>query len=400
VTAPHTDLYWDPFEPALRDDPYPVWRRLRDEAPLWHNERYDFWVLSRFADVEAAHRDAATFSSSHGITLDRMSPTPVDSGMIIANDPPRHTSLRALVSRAFTPRRIEALEPRIRTLCRDLLTAQKGKESFDYVEDFGAVVPPTVISMLLGIPESDQDHLRHTVDQLFHIEPEVGQANDTVMHAAIEIQAYLSELLDERRIRPRDDMFSALAQAEISDDQGDRPLTQSEAIDFGIMLFTAGTETVARLLGWTGLVLADHPDQRTKLVLDYTLIPAAIEELLRYEAPSPVQGRFTTRDVQLHDRTLPNGSKIALLTGSAARDERKYPNPDQFDITRRSDLHLAFGYGIHFCLGAALARLEGRIALEETLTAYPKWTVDRNRAEMLYTHTVRGYKRLPIDTSS
>jgi len=251
--------------------------------------------------------------------------------------------------------------------------------------------------MLLGIPEADQGRLRRTVDQLFHIEPGVGQANDTVMGAAIEIHGSLSDLLDERRLRPRDDLLAALTQAEVTDEQGDRPLTQSEAIDFAIMLFTAGTETVARLIGWVGLVLADHPDQRARLADNHTLIPGAIEELLRFEAPSPVQGRFATRDVTLHGATIPGGSKVALLTGSAGRDERKYVNPDVFDIRRRVDLNLAFGYGIHFCLGAALARLEGRIALEETLAAYPEWTVDRDRAEMLYTHTVRGYKHLPID---
>ena len=401
MTTPGADtLYWDPFEPALRDDPYPLWRRLRDEAPLWHNEQHDFWVLSRFADVEAAHRDVATFSSAHGITLDRMAPEPVDSGMIIFNDPPRHTLLRALVSRAFTPRRIAVLEERIRMLCRDLLEAQRDKEEFDYVQDFGAIVPPTVISMLLGIPDADQEHLRHRVDDLFHLEEGAGPVNDTVLHAAIEVHEYLSGLLDERRRHPADDMLSSLTQAEISDDGRSRPLSHEEAVEFAILLFTAGTETVARLLGWAGLVLGDFPDQRSELVADNGLIPGAVEELLRYEAPSPVQGRFTTGDVELHGEILPGGSKVALLTGSAGRDERKYTAPDRFDIRRRIDHHLGFGHGIHFCLGATLARVEGRIALEETLAVFPHWEVDRDDAELLYTHTVRGYKRLPVRVDS
>jgi cytochrome P450 len=253
TSSPADALYWDPFEPELRDDPYPLWRRLRDEAPVWHNERHDFWVLSRFADVEAAHRDVATYSSAHGILIDRMTAAPVESGMIIVNDPPRHTVLRALVSRAFTPRRIAILEERIRTLCRDLLEAQRGNNEFDYVQDFGAIVPPTVISMLLGIPDVDQETLRHQVDQLFHIED--GPVNDTAIHAAIELHEYLSRLLDERRLHPGDDMLSSLTQAEITDGGHPRPLSQDEAIEFAILLFTAGTETVARLLGWTGFVL-------------------------------------------------------------------------------------------------------------------------------------------------
>ncbi|HEY3723314.1 MAG TPA: cytochrome P450 [Acidimicrobiia bacterium] len=394
TSSPADALYWDPFEPELRDDPYPLWRRLRDEAPVWHNERHDFWVLSRFADVEAAHRDVATYSSAHGILIDRMTAAPVESGMIIVNDPPRHTVLRALVSRAFTPRRIAILEERIRTLCRDLLEAQRGNNEFDYVQDFGAIVPPTVISMLLGIPDVDQETLRHQVDQLFHIED--GPVNDTAIHAAIELHEYLSRLLDERRLHPGDDMLSSLTQAEITDGGHPRPLSQDEAIEFAILLFTAGTETVARLLGWTGFVLAAHPHQRAEMVADPSLIPGAIEELLRYEAPSPVQGRFTTRDVDLYGQTIPGGSTVALLTGSAGRDDRKYEAPDRFDIRRRIELHLGFGYGIHFCLGATLARVEGRIALEETLAVFPEWEVDRANAELLYTHTVRGYKRLPI----
>jgi cytochrome P450 len=210
------------------------------------------------------------------------------------------------------------------------------------------------------------------------------------------VHGYLSGLLDERRRHPGEDMLSSLTQAEITDGGRPRPLSHDEAIEFAILLFTAGTETVARLLGWTGFVLAAHPDQRSEMVADPGLIPGAIEELLRYEAPSPVQGRFTTRAVDLYGQTIPGGSKVALLTGSAGRDDRKYEAPDRFDIRRRIDLHLGFGYGIHFCLGATLARVEGRIALEETLAVFPEWEVDRDNAELLYTHTVRGYKRLPV----
>lgn len=191
-------------------------------------------------------------------------------------------------------------------------------------------------------------------------------------------------------------MLTALVQAEIDDDGTPRRLSAEEAVDFGMILFVAGTETVARLIGWAGSVLDDHPDQRAELAADPSLIPNAVEELLRFEAPSPVNARRTTADVALHGETMPAGSKVVLLTGSAVRDERQYPDADRFDIHRKVELHLAFGYGIHFCLGAALARMEGRIALEETLRRFPRWTIDRDRAVPLYTSTVRGYQNLPM----
>jgi len=394
--AAAADLYWDPFDPTLRDDPYPLWRRLRDEAPLWWNSRFDFWVLSRFDDIEVAHKDTETYSSAHGTTIEMMTPEPMDTGLIIAIDPPRHTALRSLVSRAFTTRRVAGLEEHIRAVCGELLDAQVGAGSFDYVQDFGAIVPPTVISRLLGVPASDQEEMRHLIDGVFHIEDGVGMINETSFRAMAALHQYLDGQLQERREHPRDDMFSALVEAEINEGGERRRLTQSEAIDFGNILFIAGTETVARLIGWTGLVLDDNPDQRAELASDFSLIPNTVEELLRFEPPSPVQARRTTRDVELYDTLIPAKSKVVLLTGSAGRDEREYPDPDRFDIHRRMDHHLSFGYGIHFCLGAALARMEGRIALEETLKRFPSWTVDRDHAVPLYTSTVRGYLNLPV----
>jgi cytochrome P450 len=389
-------LYWDPYDPALRVDPYPVWRRLRDEAPLYRNEQLDFWVLSRFVDVEAAHRDHQTYSSAYGTTLEIMTPEPMNGGMIISNDPPRHTLLRSLVSRAFTTRRVAALEGFIRAFCVERLDEQLDVASFDYVQDFGALLPPAVISHLLGIPDGDREHLRHTVDGIFHIEPGVGMINETSISSGRAVRSYLAEQLADRRAHPREDMLTALAEAEIDAPDGARQLTTDEAVDFGMILFVAGTETVARLIGWAGSVLDEHPDQRAELAADHSLIPNSIEELLRYEPPSPVNTRRTTRDVTLHGETMPAGSNVVLLGGSAVRDERQYPEPDRFDIHRKVDLHLAFGYGIHFCLGAALARMEGRIAVEETLRRFPAWSIDRQRAVPLYTSTVRGYQNLPM----
>ncbi len=394
------DLYWDPLDAALRENPYPTWRRLRDEAPVWWNERHDFWVLSRFRDVEAAHKDVATFSSSHGTVVELMTPEPVPTGQMIFLDPPDHTRLRTLVSRAFTPRRIAVIEARVRSICAELLDAQAGHASFDYVQDFGAIVPPSVISSLLGVPRADREALRHSVDEIFHVEDGVSFANEVSLRAQAAVHGYLAGQLRDRRDNPRDDLLSALAHAEVTGDDGTKHgLSLEDATDFAVMLFIAGTETVARLLGWACAVLADHPDQRAELVADPALIPNAVEELLRYEAPSPVQARWCNRDAVFHGRTIPGGSKVVLLTGSAGRDERQYADPDRFDIRRSFDHHVSFGYGIHFCIGAALARMEGRVAIEETLRRHPTWDIDHDNAALLYTSTVRGYERLPISVS-
>jgi cytochrome P450 len=384
-----SDIYWDPFDPALRDDPYPLWKRLRDEAPAYRNDKHGFWVLSRYADVEAAHKDHGTFSSAHMTTIEMMTPEPnTDTGMFIGLDPPVHTDYRGLVSRAFTPRAIRGIEDDIRTVAARLLDARVGSGGFDYVQDFAAILPPTVISMFLGVPESDQEWLRHQVDDIFHIEPDVGMINPISMGAMGNVHGYVLAQVEERRRTPRQDLFTVLAEADFP-----RP---DVAAEFGIMLFAAGSETVARLLGWACTVLAEHPDQRDALRADEGLIPNAVEELLRFEPPSPVQARWTTRPVEVHGETIPVDSKVVLLTGAATRDERQYPDPDRFDIRRDFSQHVSLGLGIHFCLGAALARMEGRIGIEETLRRFPEWEVDHDGARLLYTSTVRGYDRLPI----
>ena len=305
-----SELYWDPITPELRDDPYPLWKRLRDEAPVYYNERFDFYGLSRFHDVEASNKDHDTFSSNHGTTLETMSPNPVETGMIIWLDPPKHTMLRKLVARAFTPRRIGGIEDRIREVCARLLDPHAGGGRFDYVQDFSAVLPPTVIASLLGVPEGEHDELRHLVDDVFHIEEGVGMANETSMNALTALGARLAGNFADRRTNPRDDVFTDLVEAEVTDEDGEtRRLTDAELADFGILLFSAGTETVARHLGWAAWVLDDYPDQRAELAQDFSLIPNAVEELLRYEPPSPVNARWTTRDVTLHDVTIPADSR-------------------------------------------------------------------------------------------
>ena len=393
-----TAIYWDPITPDLRDDPYPLWKRMRDEVPAYYNDQLDFYALSRFHDIEAAHRDAETFSSNHGTTLETMSPDPVNTGMIIWLDPPKHTMLRKLVSRAFTTRRVSILEHRIREVGGRLLDAQVGSGKFDYVQDFSAILPPLVISSLLGIPEGEQPEMRRLVDDIFHMEEGVGMANDVSINALIGLSQRLGEHFADRRTNPQDDVFTDLVEAEVTDENGElRRLTDAELADFGVLLFSAGSETVARHLGWAASVLDAYPDQRAELAKDFSLIPNAVEEILRYEPPSPVNARWTTRDVTVDDVTIPANSRVILITGSAGRDERKYPNPDVLDIHRKVDLHMTFGYGVHFCLGAALARMEGRIGIEETLKRWPEWKVDRANTVPLYTSTVRGLLRLPVE---
>ena len=381
------EIYWDPFDVEIDTDPHPTWKRMRDEAPVYHNEKYAFYALTRHHDVEAAHRDPATFSSAKGTVLEMMGNDLSSTGQIIFLDPPEHTELRQLVSRAFTPRHTAVLEDRVRGFCAGMLDAQSGRAEFDYLQDFGAKLPSMVISSLLGVPEEDQETFRHAVDRMFHIEPDVGMVNEQSMAAGQEVRHYLRGLIDLRKNAPRDDLLTSLAQAGLS---------RRASTDFATLLLAAGTETVARLLGWTAVVLAAHPDQRAELAADHTLIPGAVEELLRYEAPSPVQGRWTTRAVELHETVIPAESKVLLITGAAGRDERVYPDADRFDIHRDHQAHVSFGFGIHFCVGAALARLEGRIALEETLKRHATWGVDHDRAVRLHTSTVRGYSRVPV----
>jgi cytochrome P450 len=258
-------------------------------------------------------------------------------------------------------------------------------------------LPSRVISSLVGVPPEDQEQQRRLVDALFHIEPGVGTMNESAGAAGLALITYLGGLVEQRTAQPRDDMVSDLIRAEIIDDDGNaRRLTADECTRFALLLYSAGTETVAKLLGNAAAVLAQHPTQRADLVAHPDLIANAVEELLRFEAPSPVQGRWTTRDVSLHGVHIPHDSKVLLLTGSAGRDERAFPDPDRFDVRRTMQHHLSFGYGVHFCLGAALARLEGRIALEETLKRFPTWEVDPGAVTRVHTSTVRGYREVTI----
>jgi cytochrome P450 len=389
-----TGIYYDPYDFDIDADPYPTFKRMRDEAPLYRNERYDFYAVSRFADVEACSIDWRTFSSARGTVLELIrSEWQVPRGMFIFEDPPIHDLHRALMSRVFTPRRVAALEDEMRGFCARALDPFVGSGGFDFVRDLGAEMPMRVISNMLGIPEQDQASIRDRFDAGLRIQ--AGEA--PTVGSVIEDQTQFADYIAFRRDHPSDDLVTDLLEVTFTDETGaERHLDVEEILNYSGLLASAGNETTTRLIGWTGYLLARHPDQRQLLVDRPELIPGAIEEILRFEAPSPVQARVVTRDVELHDTTVPQGSVVLLLTAAANRDDRKFDHPDRLDVARRIDHHVSFGFGIHFCLGAALARLEGRVALEEVLARFPTWEIDDLNAERVHTSTVRGWDRLPV----
>ena len=395
------DLYYDPYDFEIDTDPYPLWRRLREEQPLYYNEKYDFYALSRFEEVEHGLVDWRTYSSAKGTLLEIIkSGMEIPPGSIIFEDPPDHDKHRGLLSRVFTPRKMNAIEPKVREFCARSLDPLVGSGGFDFIADLGAQMPMRTIGMLLGIPEQDQEALRDRIDEGLRLkESGMPDLSERLVDAATQADAF-SEYLDWRADNPSDDLMTELLRAEFEDHTGTvRRLSREEVLNFVNLLAAAGNETTTRLIGWTGKVLAEHPDQRKELVEDRSLVKDAIEEVLRFEAPSPVQARYLTADVEVHDQVVPAGSAVLLLNGSANRDDRKFADGDTFDIHRKIDHHLSFGYGVHFCLGAALARLEGRVALDEVLQRFPEWEVDWDNAVQARTSTVRGWQRLPVLTS-
>jgi cytochrome P450 len=389
-----TDVYYDPYDVGINADPYPVYRRLRDEAPLYYNETHDFFALSRYEDVERGLLDAPTYISGRGGIIELIKAgIEMPPGILIFEDPPTHTIHRRLLSRAFTPRRVAELEPKIRELCAKSLDPLVGSDGFDFIADLGAQMPMRVIGMLLGIPESDQEAVRDHVDANLRTK----QGEPMEVKENFVTGEMFGDYIDWRAEHPSDDIMTELLNAEFEDETGTRRnLTRQELLTYVEVVAGAGNETTTRLIGWTGKVLADHPDQRAQLVADPSLIPSAIEEILRFESPAPHMGRYVVReDVVVHDQKVPAGGIMLFLVGSANRDDRRYANGDAFDIHRKIDRHLTFGNGIHLCLGSALARLEGRVALEEVLARFPTWDVDMTSARLSPTSTVRGWESLP-----
>ncbi len=388
------DIYYDPYDFEIDADPYPVWRRLREEAPLYYNEKYDFFALSRFDDVERALVDWETYRSGKGSILELIrADVEMPPGIILFEDPPIHDVHRSLLSRVFTPRKMNAIEPKVRAFCARSLDALTDADGFDFIADLGAEMPMRTIGYLLGIPEEDQVAIRDRLDDSLKLEE---GAPPPVVNGTGAFDQF-GDYLDWRVEHPSDDLMTEMLNAELEDETGTvRRLTREEILTYVGLIAGAGNETTTRLIGWTGKVLAEHPDQRRELVDDPSLIPKAIEELLRYEAPSPVQARYVARDVEHHGTAVPEGSVMVLLNGSGNRDDRRFPDGDRFDIHREIAHHLSFGYGLHFCLGAALARLEGRVALEEVLRRFPEWEVDWTHAKQARTSTVRGWESLPV----
>jgi len=390
-------MEYDPYSYEIDEDPYPIYRHLRDREPAYRNERLEFWALSRFDDCLRAFIDWETYSSANGTVLELMG-KPVGGPLMIFMDPPRQTRLRNLVSKAFTPRRIEELAPRIREIAVGWLEPLAGKGRCDIVKEFTAKLPMDVISTMLGIPAADRDMVRSWSNDILHRDPGSPDLPPRAIEAMTEVMEYFTEALDERRRRPRDDMMTALTQAEIrgKDGRAER-LSDLEIKAFFNLLATAGNETVTKLLATAFYWLAKFPDQRNLLVEDPSLIPGAVEETLRFDPPSQYQGRTLTREVKLHGKTLPPGSHVLIINAAATRDERKYPDPDRFDVRREIDLHLSFGYGHHICLGKSLARLESQIALEEFLKRIPVYGIPDGGSERMHSSNVRGFSGLTLE---
>ena len=390
-----SDVHYDPYDFAIDDDPYPTWRRLRDDSPLYRNEAMDFWAISRWDDVKPALVDWDTYRSGRGTVLEIIqSDVEIPPGVLLFEDPPIHDAHRALLSRVFTPKRMLALEPLVRSFCVTALDALAGRDEFDVIGEFAAEVPLRTIGHLFGIPETDQVAYRARTTAAMATD---GTPVAFEQSTFDDLLSVLAGYIEWRSHNPSDDLMTELLEAEVAEPDGSRrPLTRDEVITYASMVAGAGNETATRLIGFTAQLLAAHPDQRRMLVEDPSLMPGAIEEVLRFDAPSPVQGRVLHRAVELYGTAIPEGSTMLLLNGAANRDERHFTDPDRFDIRRDEGPHLSFGYGVHFCLGAALARLQGRVALEELLRRWPAWDVDLDRAEMAHTGSVRGWGRLPL----
>ena len=393
-------MQFSPLSQDFFDDPYDTYRWLRDEAPCYHNDELGFWALSRFDDVVTAHRDWRTFSSAHGIRLDQLKdPENRAANLnIIFMDPPAHERMRKLVSRAFTPRAITRMEPIARDVIGSYLDDLQDRGTFDAIEDFAAPFPIEIISALVGVPPADRQQIRHWTDAVLYRNP--GDANPTPegIEAFRLRNEYFHALIDDKRAAPSDDMIGTLVEAEVADDDGTRHrLTDDEIVEFATLLASAGSETVTKMLGNAFVLFHRYAGEWRKLVQDRTSIPNAIEEVLRFWAPSQYQRRFTLAESAWHGTTIRAGEAVFLLTGSANRDEREYDDADVFDVDRDIGLTVGFGHGIHVCIGAALARLETRITLEEWATRWPEYEVDEAGCRKVTMANVAGYAHVPVN---
>jgi len=390
-----TEPYFDPYDVDINADPYPVYERLREESPAYHNDRYDFWALTRHADVEKALVNWQVFSNTRSDILDVIkSGVTLPPGVILFEDPPTHTLHRGLMSRVFTPKRMAALEDQVRDYCIRCLDPLVGSDRFDIIGELAAELPMRVIGMLLGIPEEDQVAVRDKTDADLRTRP--GQPMK-VREGSVANGDMFADYIEWRAHHPSDDLMTQLLHAEFEDENGEmRTLKREEVLTYTTVLAGAGNETTGRLIGWLVKLLAEHPDQRRQVLEDRSLIPRVIDEALRFEPTGHATARFVMEDVDYHGRTIPAGSAVLLLVAAANRDPRRYAHPDVFDIHREDIQHLTFGFGVHYCLGANLARLEGRVALDELLNRFPEWDIDYEQSKLASSSTVRGWERMPI----
>ena len=385
---------YDPYDWEMHEDPYPRYRELRDHAPAYYNEKVDFWALSRHADVLEGFRDPVTYSNRQGVSLERNQTGDATAVMsFLAMDPPEHGRLRALVARGFTPRRVLALEPRIREISTQYIDAFIERGSCDFIDEFAGKLPMDVVSEMLGVPSEDRDELRAWADLVLHREPGVAEVPPAGMEAAARLLGYFaSHVAGRRSCSGSDDLTDALIALESDGDK----LEDRDIIGFLFLMVIAGNETTTKLLANALYWLAKDPEQRARVDADPSLIEGWIEETLRYDPSSQLIARTTTRDVRLHGHDIPKGARVALLIGSANRDERVFDRPDVYDVERKATDSLAFGQGTHFCLGASLARLEGRVALEEVQRRLPDFEIQHAGLERVHSGNVRGFAKFPI----
>ena len=384
-------MEFNPFDYDFHRDPYPTYEWLRENAPAYYNPELDFWAVSRFDDVLAGLHDPATYTSNKGVALEDDGPDG-PAGSMIHMDPPDHTAVRKLVARRFTPRRIAELEPSVREWTGTLLDGLDGQTEFDVVSDFAARLPATVIATMLGIPPDQHDNVRVWTDQFLTREAGVMGIPAESDAAAGNLIALSVQLMTLRRERPTDDILSLLVDVELNGEK----LTDAEIIGFCLLLISGGHETTAKLIANGVRLFASHPEQRDAVIADPALMAPAVEELLRYTSPTQYMTRTTTRDVEMYGEVIPEGKKIALLLGSGNRDPREFDRPDEFDIHRGNPRILAFGHGAHVCLGAAVARLEARVALEEFLARFPKYDVDEGGVDYMHSGNVQGPTKVPV----
>ncbi len=389
---------FDPFSDTFFDDPYSTYARLRDEAPVYFNETYGFYAVSRYSDVVAVHADPVRFVSSYGVTLEMLRHRrPMGTNMMIVMDPPEHTRQRRLVSQAFSRRAIGSLEPLVATVISDLLDGLSGRAEFDVVSEFAALFPVEVISSMLGVPEGERQKIRVWVDTMLHREEGNPNTTQEGMDAALRLAGYFLDLTRFKRAEPDGLLMTKLIDVVLEDADGTgHHLSDEDVASFAALIVSAGSETVTKLIG-SGVVLFDqHPDQWELVRADTAAIPPAVEEVLRMYPPSQYQGRYAIEAVTMDGGTIPAQSPVLLLTGAATRDPREYDHPDKFDITRGGRTTLAFGYGVHGCLGAWLARLESRLAFEGIRSRWPRLSVHHEGLERVNMSNVAGYSHVPV----